>query len=103
MPHLFARAEEAILKPLGRPALSGVAEHGAFWTSLLVVLLVGLRFLPGPSGALEFFVGPGGELTFLLLLVVVLLWVVFSLSLFYRWMVRSVLWKVRNRLVVTYL
>ncbi|MDQ1693810.1 MAG: phosphoserine phosphatase RsbU/P, partial [Acidobacteriaceae bacterium] len=93
MPNLFVRAEETILKPLGRPALSGVAEHGAFWTSLLLVLLVALRFLPGPSGALNF----------LLLLVVVPLWVVFCLILFYRWMVRSVLWKVRNRLVVTYL
>jgi sigma-B regulation protein RsbU (phosphoserine phosphatase) len=93
MPNLFVRAEETILKPLGRPALSGVAEHGAFWTSLLLVLLVALRFLPGPSGALNF----------LLLLVAVPLWVVFCLILFYRWMVRSVLWKVRNRLVVTYL
>lgn len=93
MPNLFARAEAAIVKPFGRPAPSGVAEHGAFWTSLLLVLLVGLRFLPGPSGALNS----------LLLLVVVPLWVVFSLILFYRWMVRSVLWKVRNRLVVTYL
>lgn len=93
MPNLFVRAEAAILKPFGRPALSGVAEHGAFWTSLLVVLLVTLRSLPGPSGGLNL----------LWLLVAVPLWLVFSLILLYRWMVRSVLWKVRNRLVVTYL
>ncbi|MCU1314040.1 MAG: Serine phosphatase, partial [Acidobacteriaceae bacterium] len=93
MPNLFARAEAAILKPFGRPAPSGVAEHGAFWTSLMLVLLVALRLLPGPSCSLNS----------VLLLVVVPLWLVFGLILFYRWMVRSVLWKVRNRLVVTYL
>jgi sigma-B regulation protein RsbU (phosphoserine phosphatase) len=93
MPNLFARAEAAILNPLRRPALSGVAEHGAFWSLAALILLVLLRFLPGPAGALNTFA----------LVVVVPLWLVFSCIVLYRWLVNYVLWKVRNRLVVTYL
>ncbi|HEY2003339.1 MAG TPA: SpoIIE family protein phosphatase [Acidobacteriaceae bacterium] len=93
MPNLFARAEAAILNPLRRPALSGVAEHGAFWSLAALILLVLLRFLPGPAGALNT----------LALVVVVPLWLVFSCIVLYRWLVNYVLWKVRNRLVVTYL
>jgi sigma-B regulation protein RsbU (phosphoserine phosphatase) len=93
MPNLFARAEAAILNPLRRPALSGVAEHGAFWSLAALILLVLLRFLPGPAGGLNT----------LALVVVVPLWVVFSCIILYRWLVNYVLWKVRNRLVVTYL
>src|SRR6201994_2634441 len=93
MPNLFARVEGAILNPLRRPALSGVAEHGAFWSLAALVVLLLLRFLPGPSGAFNT----------LGLIVVVPLWLVFSCIILYRWLVNYVLWKVRNRLVVTYL
>ncbi|MDQ1452485.1 MAG: phosphoserine phosphatase RsbU/P [Acidobacteriaceae bacterium] len=93
MPNLFARAEAAVLNPLRRPALSGVAEHGAFWSLAALLILVLLRFLPGPPGALNT----------LALFVVVPLWLVFSCIILYRWLVNYVLWKVRNRLVVTYL
>jgi sigma-B regulation protein RsbU (phosphoserine phosphatase) len=93
MPNLFARAEAAILSPLRRPALSGVAEHGAFWSLAALIVLVLLRFLPGPPGALNT----------LTLLIVVPVWLVFSCIILYRWLVNQVLWKVRNRLIVTYL
>jgi sigma-B regulation protein RsbU (phosphoserine phosphatase) len=93
MPNLFTRAEAAILNPLRRPALSGVAEHGAFWSLAALVVLVLLRFLPGPSGLLST----------LALTVVIPVWLVFSCIILYRWLVHYVLWKVRNRLVVTYL
>jgi phosphoserine phosphatase RsbU/P len=93
MPNLFARIEGAVLNPLRRPALSGVAEHGAFWSLVALTILVLLRFLPGP---------PGG-LNTLALFVVVPVWLVFSCIILYRWLVNHVLWKVRNRLVVTYL
>jgi len=93
MPNLFARVEAAILKPLRRPALSGVAEHGTFWSLAALIVLVLLRFLPG---------NPGG-LNTLALFVVVPVCLVFSCIILYRWLVTHVLWKVRNRLIVTYL
>jgi sigma-B regulation protein RsbU (phosphoserine phosphatase) len=93
MPNLFARAEAAILSPLRRPALAGVAEHGAFWSSAALILLILSRYLPGPST---------GVSTFFLLFVVPV-WLVFSCIILYRWLVNHVLWKVRNRLIVTYL
>src|SRR3984957_10427894 len=92
MPNLFTRAEAAILNPLRRPALSGVAEHGAFWSLAALIVLVLLRLLPGPSGLLST----------LALTVVIPVWLVFSCIILYRWLVHYVLWKVRNRLVVTY-
>ena len=70
-----------------------MAEHGAFWSLAALVVLVLLRFLPGPAGLLST----------LALVVVVPVWLVFSCIILYRWLVNYVLWKVRNRLVVTYL
>jgi phosphoserine phosphatase RsbU/P len=93
MPNLFARAEDAILRPLHRPALSGVAEHGAFWSSATLLVFILLRSLPGAPGIFStlamFFAVPT--------------WLVFTLIILYRWLVNHVLWKVRNRLIVTYL
>jgi sigma-B regulation protein RsbU (phosphoserine phosphatase) len=93
MPNVFSRIEAAVLNPLRRPALSGVAEHGAFWSSAVFLVLLGLRLVPGLLGM------SGG----FLLVFVVPVWFVFSCIILYRWLVRQVLWKVRNRLVVTYL
>jgi phosphoserine phosphatase RsbU/P len=93
MPNPFARAEDAVLRSLHRPPLSGVAEHGAFWSSVALLVLILLRFVPGSSGILSalamFFAVP--------------VWLVFTLIILYRWLVNHVLWKVRNRLIVTYL
>ena len=93
MPNLFARLESAVLRPLGLPALSGVAENGAFWLSAALIVLVLMRFLPGSSG----------DFSTIALILVVLLWLIFTSIVLYRWLVNHVLWKVRNRLVVTYL
>ncbi len=93
MPNLFTRVEAAVLNPLRRPALSGVAEHGTFWSSAVFLVLILLRLVPG-------FVGMFGGFW---LVFVVPVWVVFSCIILYRWLVNHVLWKVRNRLVVTYL
>jgi phosphoserine phosphatase RsbU/P len=93
MPNLFTRAEAAVLNPLRRPALSGVAEHGAFWSSAAFLVLLLLRLVPG-------FVSMFGAFS---MVFVVPVWVVFSCIILYRWLVNQVLWKVRNRLVVTYL
>jgi sigma-B regulation protein RsbU (phosphoserine phosphatase) len=93
MPSLFTRVEAAVLNPLRRPALSGVAEHGAFWSSAVFLVLILLRLVPG-------FVGMFGAFW---MVFVVPVWVVFSCIILYRWLVNHVLWKVRNRLVVTYL
>jgi phosphoserine phosphatase RsbU/P len=93
MPNTFVRAEDAVLRPLHRPPLSGVAEHGAFWSSAAFLVLILLRFVPGAPGILSalamFFAVP--------------VWLVFTLIILYRWLVNQVLWKVRNRLIVTYL
>jgi sigma-B regulation protein RsbU (phosphoserine phosphatase) len=93
MPSLFTRVEAAVLNPLRRPALSGVAEHGAFWSSAAFLVLILLRLVPGFFGMFGAF----------WLVFVVPVWVVFSCIILYRWLVNQVLWKVRNRLVVTYL
>jgi sigma-B regulation protein RsbU (phosphoserine phosphatase) len=93
MPSLFTRVEAAVLNPLRRPALSGVAEHGAFWSSAALLILLLLRLVPGLLGMFSA----------TLLIFVVPVWLVFSCIILYRWLVNHVLWKVRNRLVVTYL
>ena len=93
MPNLFTRIEAAVLNPLRRPALSGVAEHGAFWSSAVFVVLILLRLLPGYVGMFGGF----------FLVFVVPVWAVFSCIILYRWLINHVLWKVRNRLIVTYL
>ena len=93
MPNLFSRIEAAVLNPLRRPALSGVAEHGAFWSSAVFLVLLLLYLLPGALGTLSA----------VLLVFVVPVWTVFSCIILYRWLVSHVLWKVRNRLIVTYL
>jgi sigma-B regulation protein RsbU (phosphoserine phosphatase) len=93
MPNLFARAEAAVLGPVHRPPLSGVAEHGAFWSAAALLVLILLRFLPGKPGILST----------LAMFIAVPVWLVFTCIILYRWLVNHVLWKVRNRLIVTYL
>jgi len=93
MPNLFTRAEAAVLRPVHRPPLSGVAEHGAFWSAAALLVLILLRFLPGAPGILST----------LAMFIAVPVWLVFTCIILYRWLVNHVLWKVRNRLIVTYL
>ena len=93
MANPFQRVESFILRPLRRPALCGIAERGTFWSLAVVLVLLSLSLLPGKSS----------ELLVAALVIVISLCVLFGGILAYRWMVNYVLWKVRNRLIVTYL
>ena len=65
----------------------------AFWLLILYLLLGIGRFLPGNWGS------GFASVSFLVLCALVVL----AVPLFWRWVVRRVMWKVSNRLVVTYL
>ena len=93
MANLFQRAESAVLRPLRRPPLKGIAEHAAFWSLAAVLLLVLVGLIPG-----EF----GHQYSDWLFLAITAL-ILSGMVLGYRWLVNHVLWKVRNRLIVTYL
>ncbi len=68
-------------------------ERGAFWSLLAYILFWGAGLLPGE-------VGEGFRILRWLTLLPLL---IFTLILFFRWVFGSFLWKVRNRLIVTYL
>lgn len=92
MPSILQRAELSILRVMRRPALSGVAERGLFWFTFVLLALVTLDAISVIR-----------EATFIIaMLVVVPIWAIFVSIVVYRWLVGHVLWKVRNRLVVTY-
>jgi sigma-B regulation protein RsbU (phosphoserine phosphatase) len=85
--------EVGVFRRIHRDPPAGKVHRIAFW--LLVAYLVFLiaSLLPGSTG--QFFQAIGSFTLFLL--------VVFSIPLLWRWLMGHVLWKVRNRLVVTYL
>jgi sigma-B regulation protein RsbU (phosphoserine phosphatase) len=86
------RVEAYVYRRLGRVPPSGKLHRLAFWL-LAVYLLLGVgRLLPGVNQALA-------GLSFLVLCALI----VCSVPLFWRWVVRRLMWKVSNRLVVTYL
>ncbi len=97
MPHSMAnpiqRAESLVLRPLRRRPLRGFAEHVAFWSLAALLLLIMVSLLPGQSASKH---SDGLFLATLVLLIS-------AAVLGYRWLVNHVLWKVRNRLIVTYL
>jgi sigma-B regulation protein RsbU (phosphoserine phosphatase) len=85
--------EAAVFRRLRRDPPEGKVHRGAFW---LLVAYIGLSvpgFLPGQVG--DFFSG----------LATVAFWVllVFCIPLLWRFIFKRLLWKVRNRLIVTYL
>ena len=91
--NILDRAEWAVLRPLRRPPLRGIAEHIAFWSLAVVTVLALAGFIPGDLGK--------GYSDWLFIAITALL--ISGAVLVYRWLVNHVLWKVRNRLVVTYL
>jgi phosphoserine phosphatase RsbU/P len=93
MANLFVRAESAILRRLRQPPLTGIAEHVAFWSLAAVLILALVALLPGEAGDLY---------TIAMFLALSVL-IISAAVLAYRWLVSHVLWKVRNRLIVTYL
>jgi sigma-B regulation protein RsbU (phosphoserine phosphatase) len=91
MPHRMKRFEAACATRLKRRPLSGFVERGAFWLLLVFSGLFLFSFLPNGFGDLcKVFAFLSGS--FLSILLIILLW---------RWTSRRLLWKVRNRLILT--
>ncbi|MGB7355205.1 MAG: SpoIIE family protein phosphatase [Acidobacteriaceae bacterium] len=89
----FRRFEVAVFRKVRRDPPEGFIHRAAFW---LLVIYVGLSipgFLPGSVGS---FFSAVATLDFYLLLVL-------CVPLLWRFVFTQLLWKVRNRLVVTYL
>ncbi len=85
--------EAVVYRRLGRVPPQGKLHRAAFWL-LVLYLVLGLgRLRPGSWG--ETISG----LSFLVLCALI----VCCIPLFWRWIVRRLMWKVSNRLVVTYL
>jgi sigma-B regulation protein RsbU (phosphoserine phosphatase) len=85
--------EAGVFRRVRRDPPQGKVHRIAFWL-FVMYLATGLgQFIPGKAG--EFF-GALSVLTLMLL-------IVFCIPLFWRWVFGRLLWKVRNRLVVTYL
>lgn len=85
--------ETSVFRRVHRDPPSGKVHRIAFWLFLAYLVFLIARVLPGAAGG---FFHAVDDLTLLVL-------IGFCIPLFWRWMMGSVLWKVRNRLVVTYL
>src|SRR5277367_5947664 len=85
--------EVLVYRRLDRVPPQGKLHRTAFWL-LVIYLVLGLgRLLPGG----------GGETIAALSFLVLCALIVCCIPLFWRWIVRRLMWKVSNRLVVTYL
>lgn len=85
--------EASVFRRVRRDPPSGKVHRIAFWLFVAYVVFLVARLLP--NGAGKFFHAVD-DLTLLAL-------IGFCIPLFWRWVMGSVLWRVRNRLVVTYL
>ncbi len=85
--------EILVYRRLGRTPPQGKLHRTAFWL-LVIYLVLGVgRLLPGDGGQTV------AGLSFLVLCALI----VCCIPLFWRWVVRRLMWRVSNRLVVTYL
>src|SRR5579875_2425647 len=89
----FRNFESLVFGKLRRPAPAGWVHRSAFWLFLFYVGFGLLGFLPGAWGMVSTLLA---DITLLALIPL-------SLVLFLRWIFGRFLWKVRNRLIVTYL
>ncbi|HTV82517.1 MAG TPA: SpoIIE family protein phosphatase [Acidobacteriaceae bacterium] len=87
------RIETAVFRWLRREPPQGFVHRAAFWLLAAYVALALLGFLPGSAGAALRGIA---ELDFFALMV-------FCVPLLWRFVFSYLLWKVRNRLIVTYL
>src|SRR3954447_20395509 len=93
MANLLSSAEASFYRVLNRKPPEGKLHRVGFWLLISFVILQAMAFLPGTLGGIgSSFKG----------------WVLFFLFVVYgwiacRWIFRHLLWKVRNRLIVTYL
>jgi sigma-B regulation protein RsbU (phosphoserine phosphatase) len=85
--------ETAVFRRVRRDPPLGKVHRIAFWLFVFYLALSAGRLLPGQAGV---FFGGVSVLTLLFL-------VAFCIPLLWRWVFGRLLWKVRNRLVVTYL
>ncbi|AXC09733.1 Serine phosphatase [Acidisarcina polymorpha] len=93
MPGLLRKFESGVYRRLGRVPPQTKLHRTAFWLLISYLLLGVGRLLPGNWGH------SFSDMS------VLVLWalIVCSIPLFWRWVMRRVLWKVSHRLVVTYL
>ncbi len=87
----FQRVETGIFRRAGLRQPQGVAERMSFWLFVATLLALGLAQ----------FEGIAGDLGVAILVVALPLLLGFLLRLGYRWLVDHLLWKVKNRLIVT--
>lgn len=85
--------ETSVFRRLRRDPPSGKVHRLAFWFFLAYLLFLAAQLLPGKAGTSFHAVDD----LFLLLVIA------FCIPLFWRWLMSHALWKVRNRLIVTYL
>ena len=85
--------ETNVFRRLRRDPPAGKIHRLAFWLLVAYLVFLVLALVPGKAGL--FFQGLSSFTLFLL--------VIFSLPLLWRWLLGHILWKVRNRLIVTYL
>ena len=82
-----------VFRRVHRDPPAGKIHRIAFWLFLAYLVFLIAQLLPGNAGL---FFRAIDDITLFLL-------IIFCIPLLWRWMLRSVLWKVRNRLIVTYL
>lgn len=85
--------EVSVFRRLHRDPPAGKVHRMAFWLFLAYLVFLVAQLLPGAAGAVFH---AFSDITLLLLFA-------FCIPLFSRWLMGYVLWKVRNRLIVTYL
>jgi sigma-B regulation protein RsbU (phosphoserine phosphatase) len=85
--------ETSVFRRVRRDPPAGKIHRMAFWLFLAYLLFLVLQLIPGSGGR---FFRAVDDITLLVL-------IGFCIPLFWRWLMRRVLWKVRNRLIVTYL
>ncbi len=93
MPAPLHNLEVALFRRLRRNPPKGFVARAVIWLIPLALLLVAASFIHGAFG------------TFCtaLLILLIAVWIAFVLVLLYRWLSRRLLWRVSNRLIVTYL
>jgi phosphoserine phosphatase RsbU/P len=85
--------EVSVFRRVRRDPPVGKVHRIAFWLFLAYLFFLLCELLPGSA---RLFFRAVSDFTLFLL-------IIFCIPLFWRWLMRSVLWKVRNRLIVTYL
>ena len=85
--------EVSVFRRVRRDPPTGKIHRIAFWLFLVYLVCLIAELLPGDAGL---FFRAIDDITLLLL-------IIFCAPLLWRWLLGSVLWRVRNRLIVTYL